>query len=154
MDMQFLTNEGQQRALSQLEFLRTVKRAEIAQYLREAVEAGDVTRNAAFDDAKFEQAQLEKRIAELEQLLANAQVVDVEQVATEVVSVGSVVELATESGSTRQYTIVGSYEADPGAGRISHESPVGKALLGRRANDHIIISTPGGVKTYTIIRVE
>ncbi|GHO92273.1 transcription elongation factor GreA [Reticulibacter mediterranei] len=154
MDMQFLTNEGQQRALSQLEFLRTVKRAEIAQYLREAVEAGDVTRNAAFDDAKFEQAQLEKRIAELEQLLANAQIVDVEQVATEVVSVGSVVHLAAENGSTRQYTIVGSYEADPGAGRISHESPVGKALLGRRASDYIIISTPGGVKTYTIIRVE
>jgi transcription elongation factor GreA len=154
MNTQFLTNDGQQQARSQLEYLRTVKRAQVAHYLREATEAGDITRNAAFDDARFEQACLEARIAELEQLLATAQVIDLEQVPTDRVSLGSVVHLATNDGRTYRYTIVGSYEANPGAGRISHESPVGKALLGRKAGDQVLVATPGGVKAYTILGIE
>jgi transcription elongation factor GreA len=154
MNMQFLTNDGQQQLLSQLEYLRTVKRAEVAHYLREAVEAGDITRNAAFEDARFEQARLEARIAELEQLLAIAQVIDLNQVPTDVVSLGSIVHLAVSDGRAYRYTIVGSYEADPGAGRISNESPVGKALLGRKAGDQVMVATPGGVKAYTILSIE
>lgn len=154
MDTQFLTCDGQQHARSQLEYLRTMKRAEVAHYLREAVEAGDITRNAAFEDARFEQARLEARIAELEQLLATAQVIDLDQVPTDAVSLGSVVHLAGSDGRAYRYTLVGSYEADPGAGRISHESPVGKALLGRKAGDQVVVAAPGGVKAYTILGIE
>ena len=139
---------------SQLEYLRTVKRAEVAHYLREAVEAGDVTRNAAFEDARFEQARLEARIAELEHLLATAQVIDLGQVSTDGVSLGSVVHVAASDGRVYRYTIVGSYEADPGAGRISNESSVGKALLDRKAGDQVLVATPGGVKAYTILGIE
>lgn len=154
MNTQFLTNDGQQHAHSQLEYLRAVKRVEISHYLREAVEAGDITRNAAFEDARFEQARLEARIAELEQLLATAQVIDLEQAPTGEVSLGSVVRLATIDGRAYRYAIVGSYEANPGAGRISHESPVGKALLGRKGGDQVMVATPGGVKAYTILSIE
>jgi transcription elongation factor GreA len=154
MNTQFLTCDGQQQVHSELKYLRTTKRAEVADYLREAVEAGDITRNAAFEEARFEQARLEARIAELEQLLATAQVIDLEQVPTDRVSLGSVVHLATNDRRTYRYIIVGSYEANPGAGRISHESPVGKALLGRKAGDQVLVATPGGVKAYTILGIE
>ena len=154
MSTQFLTNDGQQHAYSLLEHLRTVKRAEVSHYLRETVEAGDITRNAAFEDARFEQARLEARIAELEQLLATAQVIDLDQVPTDEISLGSVVQLAAHDGRTYRYAIVGSYEANPGAGRISHESPVGKALLGRKAGDQVVVAAPGGVKTFTILDIE
>jgi transcription elongation factor GreA len=154
MNTQFLTHDGQQQVRGQLEYLRTVKRAEIAHYLHEAVEAGDINRNAAFEDALFEQARLEARIAELEQLLATAQVIDLVQMPADEVSLGSVVHLETNDGRTYQYTIVGSYEANPGAGRISHESLVGKALLGRKAGDQVVVAVPGGVKEYTILNIE
>src|SRR5689334_16270532 len=111
MNTQFLTGEGQQQLLSQLEYLRTVKRAEVARYLREAIEAGDVIGNAAFEDAKYEQARLEGRIAELEQLLATAEVIDIDTVPTDEISLGSVVYLTTSDGRAFRYTIVGSYEA-------------------------------------------
>src|SRR5438067_2547999 len=137
MGTQFLTSDGHQQLLSQLEYLCMVKRAEVAQYLREALEAGDVIRNAAFEDAKFEQGRLEARIAELEYLLANATVLDKGR--TDVVSLGSIVQLATSDDREYRYTIVGSYEANPGAGRISNESPVGKALVGRKAGDQVIV---------------
>lgn len=154
MNTQFLTCDGQQHVLSELEYLRSVKRAEVAHYLREAVEAGDITRNAAFEDARFEQARLEARIAELEHLLATVQVIDLDQTPTDVVSLGSIVHLAVSDGRAYRYTIVGSYEADPGAGRISNESPVGKALLGCKAGDQVLATTPGGVKAYTILGIE
>jgi transcription elongation factor GreA len=154
MNTQFLTSDGQQQLLSQLEYLRTVKRAEVTQYLREALEAGGVIRNAAYEDTQFERTYLERRIADLEQLLATAQVIDPDKVPTDVASLGSVVHLATSNGHAYRYTIVGSYEADPGAGRISNESPVGKALLGRKAGDQVLVATPGGVKAYTILEIE
>jgi transcription elongation factor GreA len=154
MNTQFLTNDGQQHAHRLLEYLRTVKRVEVSHYLREAVEAGDIARNAAFEDARFEQVRLEARITELEQLLATAQVIDLDQVPTDEVSLGSVVQLAAHDGRIYRYTIVGSYEANPGAGRISHESPVGKALLGRKTGDQVMAATPGGAKTYTIFDIE
>jgi transcription elongation factor GreA len=154
MNTQFLTNDGQQHARSQLEYLRTVKRAEVAHYLREAVEGSDNTSDATFEDARFEQVRLETRIAELEHLLATAQVIDLDQVSADTISLGSVVHLATNDGSMYRYTIVGSYEANPGAGRISHESPVGKALLDRKAGDQVLVTTPGGVKAYTILSIE
>jgi transcription elongation factor GreA len=148
----FLTNEGRQRALSQLEFLRTVGRSKVAQYLHDAKEAGDVIDNAAYEDAKNEQARLEGRIIELEQLLARAKVID--HVRTDIVSLGSVVHLRTSDDREYKYTLVGAFEANPSAGRISNESPVGKALLGHKAGARVIVSTPGGVKEYTIFAIE
>jgi transcription elongation factor GreA len=154
MNRQFLTNDGQQQVRNELEYLCMVKRSEIARYLREAVEAGDITRNAAFEDARFEQARLEARITELEQLLTTAQVVDVDQVPTDTVSLSSIVYLATDDGRTSRYTIVGSYEANPAAGRISHASPVGKALLGHKVGDQVLVAAPGRMKAYTIVQIE
>jgi transcription elongation factor GreA len=147
----FLTNDGRLRAVSQLELLRTAGRAKVAQYLHEAQEAGDVIDNAAYEDAKNEQARLEGRIIELEQLLAKAKLID--RVQTDVATLGSVVHLATSEGRELHYTIVGAFEADPSAKRISNESPVGKALLGHKPGDMVIVSTPGGVKEYTILSV-
>jgi len=148
----FLTSDGLQRALSQLDFLRTEGRAKVAQYLHEAKESGDVIDNAAYDDAKNEQARLESRIMELEHLIAKAKLINNGR--TDEVSLGSIVHLSTSEGRDYCYTIVGAFEASPGAGRISNESPVGKALLGHKAGDHIIVSTPGGVKEYTITSIE
>jgi transcription elongation factor GreA len=148
----FLTNEGRQRAISQLESLRTEGRAKVAQYLHDAKEAGDVIDNAAYEDAKNEQARLEGRIIELEQLLAKAKLIDHRR--TDVVSLGSVVHLSTSEGREYRYTLVGAFEANPSAGRISNESPVGKALLGRKASELVMVSTPGGVKEYTILSIE
>ena len=147
----FLTEDGRQRALSQLEFLRTTRRAEVAQYLHDAKEAGDVIDNAAYEDAKNEQARLEGRIMELEQLLAKAK--SINRVNTDLVSLGSVVQLRTSDNREYCYTLVGAFEANPSAGCISNESPVGKALLGHKVGDLVIVSTPGGVKEYTILTV-
>jgi len=149
----FLTEDGRQDAMAKLEFLRTVKRAEVAQYLHDAKESGDVIDNAAYEDAKSEQARLEGRILELEQMLAIAKPISVRKVMGEV-SLGSVIQLRTSEGREYRYTLVGAYEAKPSAGLISNESPVGKALLGHRVSDIVIVSTPGGVKEYTILRIE
>lgn len=148
----FLTEDGRQRAISQLEYLRTVKRAEVAQYLHDAKESGDVIDNAAYEDAKNEQARLEGRILELEQLLAAAK--PISKVSSDEISLGSVAQLRTADGRECRYTLVGAYEAKPSAGLISNESPVGKALLGHKVGDVVIVATPGGVKEYTILSVE
>ena len=148
----FLTNDGRQRALSQLEFLRTIRRAEVAQYLHDAKESGDVIDNAAYEDAKNEQARLEGRILELEQMLSKAKLID--RVQSDRITLGSLVHLRTAEDREYHYTIVGAFDADPRSGRISNESPVGKALLGHKEGDSVIVSTPGGVKEYTILRIE
>jgi transcription elongation factor GreA len=147
----FLTDDGRQRALSLLEYLRTVRRAEVAQYLHDAKDAGDVVDNAAYDDAKNEQARLEGRIQELEQMLATAKVIS--KLDTDVVSLGSVVCVRNTDDREYCYTLVGAFEAKPSAGLISNESPVGKALLGHRVGDVVIVSTPGGVKELTILSI-
>ncbi len=148
----FLTEDGRQRALAQLEFLRTVKRAEVAHYLQEAKEAGDVSENAAYEDARNAQARLEGRILELEQMLAVAKPIG--NVSTREISLGSVVQMLAEDLREYRYTLVGAYEANPAAGLISNESPVGKALLGREVGDVVTVATPGGIRAYTILRIE
>src|SRR5215470_8792264 len=107
----FLTEDGRQRAISLLEYLRTTRRAEVAQYLHDAKEAGDVIDNAAYEDAKNEQARLEGRILELEQLLAKAKLI--EQKRTDYVSLGSIIHLRTGDDREYRYTLVGAFEANP-----------------------------------------
>ncbi len=146
-----ITSDGLQQAQSQLENLYTVGRAKVAQYLHDAKESGDVIDNAAYEDAKNEQARLEGKIQYLEQLLAKAKLIN--EVRTDVVSLGSVVHLRNSDDREYQYRIVGAYEAQPSSGRISNESPVWKALLGHKVGDLVIVSTPGGVKEYTILSI-
>jgi transcription elongation factor GreA len=148
----FLTDDGRQIALSQLEFLRTTRRAEIAQYLHDAKEAGDVIDNAAYEDAKTQHSRLEARIYELEQMLGSAKLIS--RVDSDLVTLGSVILLSTPDDRKYNYTIVGAFEADPRSGRISNESPVGKALLGHKVGELVIVSTPGGVKEYTILSIQ
>lgn len=147
----YLTNDGLQRAVNQLEFLRTVKRAEVAQYLHDAQESGDVIDNAAYEEAKTQHLRLEGRIHQLEEMLSKAKVIGREN--TDVASLGSTIRLSTSEGREYRYQLVGAFEADPSAGRISNESPVGKALIGHKVGDLVIVSTPGGVKEYTILSI-
>jgi transcription elongation factor GreA len=149
---EFLTDDGRRRALGQLEILRTVGRAKVAQYLHDAKESGDVIDNAAYEEAKNEQARLEGRILELEQLLAKAKLIT--KIQSDAVSLGSEVYVRNSDDRQYHYTIVGAYEANPSAGRISNESPVGKALLGHKVGDLVMVATPGGVKEYTILSIE
>ena len=147
----FLTEDGRQRAMAQLEFLRTVKRTEVAHYLEDAKAAGDVIENAAYEDAKEAQIRLESQIQELEQMLALAK--PITKGTTQEISLGSVAHVRAADHHEYQYTLVGAYEANPTAGLISHASPVGKALLGHKVGDVVMVSTPGGVKEYTILSI-
>jgi len=131
MTTSFLTREGYQKLQEELDFLRSTKRQEIANRLHEAMEGGELIENAEYEAAKNEQAFVEGRIKELEILLATARVIgDTDRVDT--VQVGSKVTIQEEGGSPEIYTIVGAAEANPRAGRISNESPLGKSLLNRR----------------------
>ncbi|MBO0781971.1 MAG: GreA/GreB family elongation factor [Ktedonobacteraceae bacterium] len=124
----------------------------MAHSLQEAKEAGDVIDHAACEDAKNEQVRLEGRIRELEQLLASAK--PISKPSTGAVALGSVVQVRTADARDYRYTLVGAYEAKPSAGLLSHESPVGKALLGHIIGDVVVVSTPGGVKVSTILSID
>src|SRR5690348_11490766 len=149
-----LTPEGYAKNQERLEYLRTVKRKEIADYIHEAKEAGDISESSAYEDAKNEQAMVEGEIIKLERLLAVAQIMtkdmhnDVD--GPPVVRIGMQVDLTSSSGANRLFKIVETFEADPKSGLISDQSPVGKALMGHKEGDSVSVSTPGGVTNYTI----
>ncbi len=152
----YVTREGLKKLEEELEFLRTVKRAEIAQRLHEAMEEGDIDENAEYDDAKNQQAFVEGRILTLEAMIRNAVIIEDsgKKRHTEVV-LGSVVTIK-EVGSdaeAEKYSMVGSAEADPRYGRISNESPLGRALLGKRVGDEVTISAPAGKLTFKIVSI-
>ena len=150
-----LTEEGYEKLQEEIEHLSTVKRREVAERIKEAREFGDISENSEYDDAKNEQAQIEHRIQQLEQKLRNARVVDTEHLSTESVSIGARVTLKEgRKKSTIEYTIVGSSEANPREGRLSNESPVGKALLGHKKGEKVDIPAPRGTITYTIVKIE
>src|SRR4051812_8059040 len=139
-----LTPEGLQKLKEELENLQTNKRREVAERIKEAREFGDISENSEYDDAKNEQAMLEARIAQLEERLRSAQVIDAADLGTDLVRVGSTVHVKDAEGNELTYTIVGSAEANPGERRLSNESPVGKALLGRTTGEQISFPTPRG----------
>jgi transcription elongation factor GreA len=149
----FLTMEGHQKLQEELEYLRTVRRPEVAQAIREAKMDGDVSENAGYEEAKRQQAFLEGRIMTLEGLLKNAVIIQ-DNGPSDVVILGSHVTVAEEGFEPESYTVVGSAEANPGAGRISNESPLGKALMGHRAGEHITFETPGGLVEMEILSIE
>jgi transcription elongation factor GreA len=155
MPTSFLTREGYTKLQEELEYLRTKKREEIANRLHEAMEGGELIENAEYEIAKNEQAFVEGRIKELEVLLATARVIDdVPHVASGPVQVGMTVTIQEENLEPEVYTIVGAAEADPVHGKISNESPLGKALINRKAGDRAQVDAPAGSFTVTIIKVD
>ncbi len=146
-----LTAEGIEALKSELKELTTTKRAEIAERLKEAKADGDLSENAMWDAARDEQSFIEGRISEIEHILKHATVIEAKKGGH--VSLGSTVHVELEDGQQR-YVIVGSTEANPDQGRISDESPIGKALLGKKPGDEVQVNVPSGVLTYKITKVE
>ncbi len=153
MPITFLTREGYDKLQEELEFLRTVRRQEIANRLHEAMEGGELIENAEYEDAKNEQAFVEGRIKELEILLATARVITDEE-KHENIQVGTKVTIKEEGSDKETYIIVGAAEANPRGGRISNESPLGKALLNHRSGDVVKVEAPGGSFEVQIVKVE
>ena len=148
-----LTAGGLQKLQDELDELVNVKRPEVVQRLKEARAQGDLSENAEYDQAKEDQGNIEGRIKELEKMIETAKII--EKKASSEVSLASVVVLRDEEfGDEETYTIVGPTEADPFAGKISNESPVGVAILGKKAGDVVEVNTPAGVLKYVIVSVE
>jgi transcription elongation factor GreA len=142
-----ITKEGLEKLQSEVEYLTTVKRREVAERIKEAREFGDITENSEYDDAKNEQALLEQRIAQLEERLRRATVIDESEIDTEVVQVGNLVHVKDQkSGESRKFQIVGSTEANPAEHKLSNEAPIGKALLGHKRGDVVSVEVPRGPK--------
>jgi transcription elongation factor GreA len=149
----FLTPEGRAKLESELEQLKTVRRAQVAERIHAAKEEGDIMENSAYDEAKNEQAFVEGRIMTIEQMLKNAVMIH-ETRARDSVGIGSYVSVAERGGEDDEmFQIVGSAEADPTRGRISNESPVGRALLGKRVGDEVQVKIPDGVRHLKITTI-
>lgn len=150
-----LTEEGLAKLTEELEHLKTVRRREVAERIRQSKDLANTQNNAEFDDAKNEQAFVEGRILTLEQMIQNATIIDEEQAHhAKRVQIGSTVTVSEGTGKKHQeYHIVGSAEANPKEGRISNESPVGVALLGKRPGDAVQVNVPKGVLRFTITKI-
>jgi transcription elongation factor GreA len=150
-----LTPEGYEKLKQEIEHLQTTKRREVADRIRVAREFGDIAENAEYDDAKNEQAMLEQRIAVLEERLLNARVISKRDIAKDVVSIGSRVRLKDMGANeTVEYHIVGSAEANPAEFKLSNESPVGKAIIGRKKGEVVEVAAPRGSLKYKIIEIK
>jgi transcription elongation factor GreA len=142
-----ITQEGLEKLREELHELTTVKRREVAERIKEAREFGDIMENSEYDDAKNEQALLEQRIAQLEERVRRAIVVDQNHVDTDIVSVGVLVHVKDQkSGDSKKFQIVGSAEADPAENKLSNESPIGKALVGHKRGEVVTVEVPRGPK--------
>jgi transcription elongation factor GreA len=150
-----LTSEGYEKLKKEIEELSTVKRREVAERIRVAREFGDIAENAEYDDAKNEQMLLEHRIATLEERLRDARVISKKDVAKDVVSIGSKVKLRDVGArETVEYHIVGSAEANPAQNKLSNESPVGKAIIGKKKGETVEVSAPRGTLKYKILEIK
>jgi len=150
----FLTPEGLEKLEEELEYLETTKRAEVAARIQSAKEEGDISENAEYDDAKSEQAFVEGRIMTLRAMISNAELIE-EDGPSDVVRLGSRVTVKEDGDDEASvYCMVGSAEADPLNGRISNESPIGRALMGQTANSVVSYQAPDGEMSLTILRIE
>jgi transcription elongation factor GreA len=149
----FLTPEGYQKLEEELDHLKTVRRPEVAQAIHDAKMDGDISENAGYEEAKRQQGFLEGRIMTIEAMLKNAVLIE-SNGATDVVMLGSRVTVKEDGFDPETYVIVGSAEANPGKGRISNESPLGKALLGSQVGDRVEFETPGGTLEMELLRIE
>lgn len=149
-----LTYEGLQKLESELQELKTVRRKEVAEKIKEARGQGDLSENAEYDAAKEEQAEIETRIVELEKILRNAQVIDEDEVNVDVINLGCKIKiLDMEFCEESDYAIVGSTEADPSEGKISNESPVGAALIGHKVGDVVEVEVPEGKLEFKVLNI-
>jgi len=150
-----LTPEGLKKLEEELEQLKSVKRREVAERIKLAISYGDISENSEYEDAKNEQAFIEGRIMTLDKMLRNARIIHEDDVVTDVVSIGSTVKLRdVEFDEEVHYTIVGSAEADPGNNKISNESPVGRALLGKSVGSTIDVMVPAGTIQFQVLNIK
>ena len=150
-----LSAERLEELKQELNYLKTVREKEVADQIKEARSFGDLSENSEYDEAKNEQGKLYSRIAELEEILQHVVIVDESNAPTNVVTIGCKVTVADKNGNTMPaYKIVGSQEADPMNGRISEDSPFGKALLGRAVGDEVQVEAPAGVLRYRILEIQ
>lgn len=149
-----MTYEGVKKLEEELEYLKTVKRKEITEKIKVALGYGDLSENSEYDEAKNDQAFTEGRIIQLENMLKNAVVVDESEISKDKVSVGSIVKVMDyEFDEEVEYTIVGSAEADPMNFKISNESPVGSALIGKKVGDVVEVAVPSGVSKFEVLEI-
>lgn len=150
-----LTQEGFDKLEEELELLKTTKRKEVAERLKVAISFGDLSENAEYDEAKKEQAALEERIMKLENMIRVAVIIDESSVDLDTITIGSIVKIYDEEFEEEiEYTIVGSAEADPYAGKISNESPIGRALLGKKSGEEIEVNVPDGIIKLKILDIK
>ncbi|MCD5414816.1 MAG: transcription elongation factor GreA [Clostridiales bacterium] len=149
-----LTKKGLNKIEAEIEHLKTVRRKEVSGRIKQAIAFGDISENSEYDEAKNEQAQVEERINKLENMLVGATVVDENDIDTEVVNIGSIVVVKdVERNEEMEYTIVGLTEADPYELKVSNESPIGRALIGKRVDDLVEIMIPDGQINYEIMDI-
>lgn len=150
-----LTPDGLKRLEEELENLKSVKRREVAERIKIAIGYGDISENSEYEDAKNEQAFIEGRIITLEKMLRNARIINNDELDLETVSIGSTVIVKDlEFGDTMEYTIVGTAESDPARNRISNESPVGKAIIGKKKGTIVEVTVPAGIIQYKIVDIK
>ena len=148
------TQEGYQALVDELEYLKGTKRQQVKEDIATARAFGDLSENAEYDEARNEQAKVEARILELEELILGAVIVDESKIDTSIINMGSIVKvLDIEFNETEEYSIVGSNEADPLQNRISDMSPIGRALIGKKAGDEVTVEAPGGNIRIQILEV-
>jgi transcription elongation factor GreA len=150
-----LTPDGYEKLKHEIDYLSGEKRREIAERIRIAREFGDISENAEYDDAKHEQALLEHRISMLQERMRHARVLDASEVSSDTVSIGTRVQLEdVDAGETIEYHIVGSAEADPAGNKLSNESPVGKAIIGRKKGETVEVAVPRGSLKFKILDIQ
>lgn len=150
-----LTQDGLKRLEDELENLKSVKRREVAERIKVAIGYGDISENSEYEDAKNEQAFIEGRIITLEKMLRNARIINHDEIDLETVSIGSTVVVEDlEFGDTMEYTIVGTAESDPLNNKISNESPVGKAIIGKKKGTTVEVNVPAGIIQYKITDIK
>jgi len=150
-----LTQDGLKKLEEELENLKSVKRREVAERIKVAIGYGDISENSEYEDAKNEQAFIEGRIITLEKMLRNARIINNDEIDIDTVSIGSIVTVEDlEFGDTMEYAIVGTAESDPLKNRISNESPVGKAILGKKKDTVVEVNVPAGIIQYKIIDIK
>lgn len=149
-----LTQDGLKKLEDELENLKSVKRREVAERIKVAIGYGDISENSEYEDAKNEQAFIEGRIITLEKMLRNARIINNDEIDIDTVSIGSTVLVEdVEYGDVMEYTIVGSAESNPSQNKISNESPVGKAILGKKKGTTVDVTVPAGVIQYKIVDI-
>ena len=154
-NQELVTPEGLEKLHRELAYLTEVRRKQIADRIRQAREFGDISENSEYDDAKNEQYLLERRIGELQRKVRNVRVVDPSEAEQDAVDLGTRVTLrVVDGGQERTFQIVGANESDPGSGKLSHASPVGKAVLKKKVGEKVTVSTPRGSTEYEIVNVD